>query len=206
MRLARFIRSGTDLAGLENSALTRSTARSVPPPSGEFGPRGQAAPRVRHRERSVAIRGAEGDRAAREGAPGRCGFDPGVRRRRALVPDVQRRADENELMGLAARSAAQSVFVPVDPNVPPFVLGERELQTFPSALHPLRGAPRPEAEVRQLAYAELFQRRGIEAHLLPNGPIGGGPRGRKRGARGAGEGDREGGGKGGGVSGVGGGS
>src|SRR5208282_3569377 len=132
-------------------------------------------------------------------------LDPGVRRRRAFVPDVQRRADEHELVGLAARSAAQPVFVPVDPDVPPLIRGERQPQSLPGALHPVGGAAGPEGQVRQAARAKPRQRGGVETRFRPNGPVGGGVEVKKGGTGGGGEGNGAGGGERRGVGGVGGG-
>src|SRR5271166_6844765 len=93
------------------------------------------------------------------------GPDPGVRRRGPLVQDIRRHAGEDELIGLAARSAAQALLVPFDPDVPPFVARERRFQTLP--IPPGGDAFEPERQVRQLARAEPRQRGGVEANFQP---------------------------------------
>src|SRR5271166_434197 len=116
---------------------------------------------------------------------------PGVRRRRAFVPDVRRRADETEL-----RPAAQSVFVPIDPDVPSLIPGEPRFQVVPRVLRPVWATLRPETQIGQPVHAEPWRRGRIEVNFLAKVRAPGGPGGDERGlcGEGRGEGGREGGG------------
>ena len=98
------------------------------------GQASEASPSHPFGQRLGAVRQARGARIRRK-----MGLDPGVRRRGPPVPDLLRRTCEDELIALSARSAAQALLIPVDPDVPVFLVGEGRFQTLPTVLPPVGG-------------------------------------------------------------------
>src|SRR5208282_2633419 len=114
---------------------------------------------------------------------------PAVRRCPAFAPDVQRHFGEDEFVSLTARAAAQSVLVPLDPDVPSFISREGCLEVVPFGISPSRAAARPELQVCKHVRATVLNSHDIGTDFLPGGrAVGGGGEGGGGGGSGAGDG------------------
>src|SRR5208337_2873692 len=136
--------------------------------------------------------------------------NPGVRIRRTFVPHFEWHAGEDEFISLAARSAAEALLVPVDPDVPVSAFRQTGAQDGPALRGPYRLLVGPQRPFSCSAGTIAQDCVRVVANRRPHGgvaSVAGGGRGARGGdGGGGGEGDEVGGaGSGGGKGGGGGG-
>ena len=131
--------------------------------------------------------------------------NPGVGRRRAFVPDVQGHAGENDFVSLAARTAAQTFLVPVDPDIPVLFSRQSGFEIGPCGAHPFWRARRPEWLIAYRDRPIRFDASDVTTDCRPDGGFGGAAGSAGDSVGGAGDGFGGAGGAGDGVGGAGGG-